>query len=145
MPSRAPSIRSHHTTHARDAETNSLRRVPSIAPTLPDGAERMLESLRPQGAVDDDDDEEYDDGAAAEGVASRSDRPQFVLGEEIDTAEHAHVHLPTPAVATVSASAHASDDKAEVAHHETIEDGMQDVSLNDDAPANTRASQEVKR
>lgn len=76
--SRAPSIRA--------PSVHSLHRVPSHAPTLPDGAERMLESLRPAGQdADDDDDEEEDD----------STRPQFVLGEEITASgaePHAHHH-----------------------------------------------------
>ncbi|KAK1925692.1 hypothetical protein DB88DRAFT_484774 [Papiliotrema laurentii] len=68
LQSRAPSIRSVHSTY-------SLRRPPSIAPTLPDGAEEMLDRLRPHGADDDDD----------EGVDDRElERPQFVLGNEVD-------------------------------------------------------------
>ncbi|ORY31359.1 hypothetical protein BCR39DRAFT_526283 [Naematelia encephala] len=73
LPSRAPSIRSVRS-------TNTLRRVPSIAPTLPDGAERMLEGLYPHGHDDDDDDDNMVD---IEPVA-HSERPQFVLGPEVD-------------------------------------------------------------
>jgi hypothetical protein len=72
---RAPSRASVRTTHSRYA--------PSIAPTLPRGAEEMLDSLRPPGARDDDEDEhehEHEHEAVPE-----SERPQFILGNEIDT------------------------------------------------------------
>jgi hypothetical protein len=72
QPSRAPSIRSMRSTH-------TLRRVPSITPTLPDGAERMLESLRPD-EMDDDDEE---DEVPAHGVGHNDKTPQFVLAPEV--------------------------------------------------------------
>ena len=83
MPSRAPSTRSVRS-------VNTLGRAPSIAPTLPDGAERMLEGLRPEGA--DDDEYEEDDIDTPEPT-----RPQFVLG---------------------TADAEGSDAKPSVEHHE---------------------------
>lgn len=92
---RAPSIRS----------TRS-RRAPSIAPTLPDGAEEMLESLRPKQSETDEGDVTSDledaeghshDHDHAHGHAHVHDleaqRPQFVLGEEIDES-----HTPTGAL-----------------------------------------------
>ena len=92
---RAPSIRS----------TRS-RRAPSIAPTLPDGAEEMLESLRPKQSEADEGDM-TSDVEDAEGHSHDHDhlhahahahdleaqRPQFVLGEEID-----ETHAPTGAL-----------------------------------------------
>lgn len=81
MASRAPSIRSVHTTH-------TLHRQASRA-TLPDGAERMLEGLRPEGADDESDEEESAAVVGSEshvgGVVSDG-RPQFVLGPEVDAA-----------------------------------------------------------
>jgi len=79
QPSRAPSIRSFRSTH-------TLRRVPSITPTLPDGAERMLDSLRPRGARDEDDDDEEEDEieTAPHTVGANDNVPQFVLAPEVD-------------------------------------------------------------
>lgn len=73
-PSRAPSIRSVRSSH-------TLHRAPSIEPTLPAGAERMLNELRP------DQDDEEDNDADQEPVGARSkepERPQFILGAEVD-------------------------------------------------------------
>lgn len=69
MASRAPSIRSTRSRYA-----------PSIAPTLPDGAERMLDGLRPHGR-DSDDEEDYEVDGVQRG---EGERPQFVLGPELD-------------------------------------------------------------
>lgn len=83
---RAPSIRSVRSTH-------TLRRAPSIAPTLPDGAEQMLDGLRPRRARGEDDDE-YDYQSDGEEVDHEpvplSERPQFVLGPEVDDGENHH-------------------------------------------------------
>jgi len=68
---RAPSRASVRTTNSRYA--------PSIAPTLPRGAEEMLDRLRPEGAQNDEDDLEHDHEHAVE-----PERPQFVLENEID-------------------------------------------------------------
>jgi hypothetical protein len=68
---RAPSRASVRTTNSRYA--------PSIAPTLPRGAEEMLDRLRPEGAQDDDEDEHDHAHAVPE-----PERPQFVLENEID-------------------------------------------------------------
>ncbi|WVQ96751.1 hypothetical protein IAU59_003858 [Kwoniella sp. CBS 9459] len=85
IPSRAASVRT----------TRSLR-APSIAPTLPDGAERMLDELRPDDvrAHDNDNDEEDDD---EDGVRAREqeevERPQFVVAnvnDEDDKGETEH-------------------------------------------------------
>ncbi|ORX40170.1 hypothetical protein BD324DRAFT_263320 [Kockovaella imperatae] len=69
-PSRAHSIRSVRTTH-------------TIPPTLPAGAEAMLEKLRPSDAQDDDE----EDGDEHHGEGSR---PQFVVGEDEDKAIVGH-------------------------------------------------------
>ena len=74
MATRAPTIRSVHDHH-------SLHRVPSHAPTLPDGAERMLEGLRPAGSFENDDDDDDNE------TRMNDQRPQFVLGPEIDDDE----------------------------------------------------------
>ena len=58
----------------------SVRTVNTLNPTLPAGAEKMLENLRPKGA--DDEDEEGEDEA-------EGSRPQFVVGDE-DKAETEH-------------------------------------------------------
>ncbi|WWD18391.1 hypothetical protein CI109_102841 [Kwoniella shandongensis] len=83
-PSRAASIR-----------TFKSGRAPSIAPTLPDGAERMLESLRPAGVRDGDDDDGSDDEAevhahahAHEHEHREVERPQFVLEDEVEPHTH---------------------------------------------------------
>lgn len=106
MASRAPSIRSVHTVH-------TLRRTASRA-TLPDGAERMLESLRPRHA---DDSESGSDGEVDEverqtaspaqqlqAHATQQERPQFVLGPEVDEQS--------------GQAAEAENEKAEVEHRE---------------------------
>lgn len=62
--------------------------MPSIAPTLPNGAERMLGQLRPNG---DDDEEDIQDGNQDIGHHVDSQRPQFVLGAEVDDEDH-HDH-----------------------------------------------------
>jgi hypothetical protein len=74
--SRAPSRASVRTTHSRYA--------PSIAPTLPRGAEEMLDRLRPEGAQDDEDDLEHDHDHDHDHAVPESERPQFVLENEID-------------------------------------------------------------
>lgn len=85
---RAPSRASVRTTHSRYA--------PSIAPTLPRGAEEMLDRLRPEGA-----DDEYEHDHDHDHVVNESERPQFVLENEIDVHEHE------------------KKEKAEVEHQET--------------------------
>jgi hypothetical protein len=71
---RAPSRASVRTTNSRYA--------PSIAPTLPRGAEEMLEGLRPAGARSHDElDHDHDH---VHGVDD-TERPQFILGNEIET------------------------------------------------------------
>ncbi|WVQ80713.1 hypothetical protein IAT38_002818 [Cryptococcus sp. DSM 104549] len=88
-PSRAASVR-----------TFRSGRAPSLAPTLPDGAERMLEALRPDGGRDSDEDEDDVNGVDGERV---QERPQFVVGEEDkDEVEHrenagAPAHAPATA------------------------------------------------
>jgi hypothetical protein len=69
-PSRAPSVRSMRSTH-------SLRGASAAAPTLPDGAEQMLEKLRPSGK--DEDEDEFED-------AQEVPRPQFVEQSDAKTA-----------------------------------------------------------
>jgi hypothetical protein len=120
MASRAPSVRSFHTSHSHhdhehEHDGASLRRVPSIAPTLPDGAERMLDSLRPAGA---DGEDEEEDEVEIEPV-SHDQRPQFVLANEVDGAdeddlkgvkkevEHREVVTPSPALEKEQAQAEA--------------------------------------
>nr|XP_019045754.1 hypothetical protein I302_06145 [Kwoniella bestiolae CBS 10118]OCF24684.1 hypothetical protein I302_06145 [Kwoniella bestiolae CBS 10118] len=77
VPSRAASVRTTRTARSVLA--------PSIAPTLPDGAERMLDALRPDDvrARDNEEDDEEDE---VESRDQRGDggeeRPQFVLGGE---------------------------------------------------------------
>lgn len=73
---RAPSRASVRTTNSRYA--------PSIAPTLPRGAEEMLDRLRPEGARDDGEDEHEHDHEHAHEVVPENERPQFVLADEID-------------------------------------------------------------
>ncbi|WRT67695.1 uncharacterized protein IL334_004667 [Kwoniella shivajii] len=70
VPSRAASVRTTRTARSM--------RAPSIAPTLPDGAERMLDSLRPAHADADVDDIESDNGD----TTRINERPQFVLSDE---------------------------------------------------------------
>lgn len=86
---RAPSRASVRTTNSRYA--------PSIAPTLPRGAEEMLDRLRPEGARDDEDVDDHDHEHVHEAVPE-NERPQFVLENEIDDDKK---------------------DKAEVEHQET--------------------------
>lgn len=75
-PSRPPSIRSVRS-------TRSLRRAPSIAPTLPDGAEEMLDNLRlNKDAVDD-----FELQHEAVNAVPFQERPQFVLGPDVDDEE----------------------------------------------------------
>jgi hypothetical protein len=113
MASRAPSIRSVHTTH-------TLHRQASRA-TLPDGAERMLEGLRPADAADSDEDEEEPVHAQHGDTAVVGDgRPQFVLGPEVDAE---------------------GEKKAEVVH-------MEDLAGQASQPAHVadgRTSEEIKR
>ena len=80
--------------------TTASRRAPSIAPTLPDGAERMLDSLRPahaRGNDDDDDDDnvhvhDHDHAHAHTHDHDEAERPQFILGgEEENKAEKAEI------------------------------------------------------
>ena len=61
--------------------THTLRRPPSIAPTLPDGAEMMLNRLRPEGADEDVSDHDHDSDHERE---VEPERPQFVLGPGFD-------------------------------------------------------------
>ncbi|WVR06274.1 hypothetical protein IAU60_003304 [Kwoniella sp. DSM 27419] len=95
VPSRAASVRT----------TRSLR-APSIAPTLPDGAERMLDSLRPAGARDDEDeyDEEVVDSAGIQ-HSHEVERPQFVVGEDHEDKEQ-KVHTEHREVVTPSSEGH---------------------------------------
>lgn len=94
QPSRAASVR-----------TTASRRAPSLAPTLPDGAEQMLDSLRPNRGRDDDEDE---DDVGVDGhthtPVPESERPQFVLGNEDedakDKAEVEHRESPSAPVAS---------------------------------------------
>lgn len=80
MASRAPSIRSVHTTH-------TLHRQASRA-TLPDGAEKMLAGLRPGGAdAESDEEDEEEDVPTESGPAGQDGRPQFVLGPEVHEGE----------------------------------------------------------
>jgi len=75
---RAPSRASVRTTNSRYA--------PSIAPTLPRGAEEMLDRLRPEGARDDEDEDHLgqDHEHNQHEAVPESERPQFVLENEID-------------------------------------------------------------
>ncbi|OCF40191.1 hypothetical protein I317_06016 [Kwoniella heveanensis CBS 569] len=86
IPSRAVSVRT----------TRSLR-APSLAPTLPEGAERMLDQLRPDDVRardnDDDDDDDNEEAVARAHEASESERPQFVVAnanDEDDKGETEH-------------------------------------------------------
>ena len=97
MVSRAPSIRSVRSTH-------TLPRVPSIEPTLPAGAERMLNQLRPN--QDDHDEAETEAEVDHHPYASNSqqiERPQFVLGaedhDEEDEKEVRTTHRPVTSLA----------------------------------------------
>ncbi|WWC62456.1 uncharacterized protein I303_105052 [Kwoniella dejecticola CBS 10117] len=89
VPSRAASVRTTRTTRSVLA--------PSIAPTLPDGAERMLDDLRPddvkaRDGLDNDNDDDEDEGdnpgtntainGHAQGGVGVGERPQFVIGQE---------------------------------------------------------------
>ena len=68
--------------------TTASRRAPSIAPTLPDGAERMLDSLRPNhGQDDDDEDDDIHDHDHDHDHAAEAERPQFILGDEDENKE----------------------------------------------------------
>lgn len=93
------------------ASVRTTRTTKSLAPTLPDGAERMLESLRPQGKGDSDEDADEVD----ETQIHEPERPRFVLGEDKEEIEH-HENLesspnpaPMPTAAPVSTSASAPD------------------------------------
>lgn len=93
------------------ASVRTTRTTKSLAPTLPDGAERMLESLRPQGGGDSDEDADEVD----ETQIHEPERPRFVLGEDKEEIEH-HENLesspnpaPMPTAAPVSTSASAPD------------------------------------
>ncbi|KIR29753.1 hypothetical protein I309_01238 [Cryptococcus deuterogattii LA55] len=66
------------------ASVRTTRTTKSLAPTLPDGAEKMLEALRPQDA---DDFDEYAD-AAEETQIHEPERPKFVLGDDKEEIEH---------------------------------------------------------
>lgn len=99
MSQRAPSIRSVRTTH-------SLRRVSSITPTLPDGAEAMLEGLRPARVRAED----AEDGDA-EGEDS-VERPQFVLGPEADVEDDKKVEAEHRELAQAQLSAPAESRKS---------------------------------
>lgn len=117
------------TTHSRHAAADndgaSLRRVPSIAPTLPDGAERMLERLHPHhGRAEDDDEEEEDD--ENNDIAPQSERPQFVLGEEVES--KGEVQHNEVAGTHQAAAPHQTKD---------IEDGMEEVDLGDQPKTKT--------
>ncbi|WVQ65881.1 uncharacterized protein L199_004059 [Kwoniella botswanensis] len=83
VPSRAASVRTTRTARSVLA--------PSIAPTLPDGAERMLDALRPDDVrARDNDDEDDDDDENVNRQVEETERPQFVLGNEEDKAETEH-------------------------------------------------------
>ncbi|AFR95059.1 hypothetical protein C343_03149 [Cryptococcus neoformans C23] len=93
------------------ASVRTTRTTKSLAPTLPDGAERMLESLRPQGGGDSDEDAD----AVDETQIHEPERPRFVLEEDKEEIEH-HENLesspnpaPMPTAAPVSTSASAPD------------------------------------
>lgn len=93
------------------ASVRTTRTTKSLAPTLPDGAERMLESLRPQGGGDSDEDAD----AVDETQIHEPERPRFVLEEDKEEIEH-HENLesspnpaPMPTATPVSTSASAPD------------------------------------
>lgn len=82
------------------ASVRTTRTTKSLAPTLPDGAERMLERLRPEGAGDSDEDAD----AANEAQIDEPERPRFVLGEDKEEIEH-HENLeksPDPAMVSTA-------------------------------------------
>jgi hypothetical protein len=103
--SKAHSIRAGSIRSVRS--TNTLRRAPSIAPTLPDGAERMLDRLRPAGAGHGDDYEsDVEDVEADLQPVAFNERPQFVLGPEVDDDDSS------------KATDNKNKEKAEVQHRE---------------------------
>lgn len=101
---RAPSRASVRTTNSRYA--------PSLAPTLPRGAEEMLDSLRPNRGQDDDDDETDDHVHDHVHGHSHDERPQFVLGTEDDeTKEKAEVeHRESPSTSSAFDNAQATEE-----------------------------------
>ncbi|KAK8858503.1 hypothetical protein IAR55_002730 [Kwoniella newhampshirensis] len=112
-PSRAASIR-----------TFRSGRAPSIAPTLPDGAERMLESLRPAGVRDADNDVSDDEVGEHDHTHEHHqvERPQFVLGEEVEPhVGHAH-----------TTEQEASDEKDEVEYRENASVGVTSTEVKED-------------
>lgn len=120
MASRAPSIRSTRTTH-------TLHRSASRA-TLPEGAERMLEGLRPADARDEsDEEEEEDDVVHGHEHGVQDGRPQFVLAPEVPDAGHGHAH------------AHEEEGKKVEVEHQEV------AAAASDAQAAGRVSEEGKK
>ncbi|WVN88751.1 uncharacterized protein L203_103964 [Cryptococcus depauperatus CBS 7841] len=66
---------------SRAASVRTTRTTKSLAPTLPEGAERMLESLRPRDQHVESDDEGGGTGHKSKTLA----RPTFVDGEKVET------------------------------------------------------------
>ncbi|WWC70664.1 uncharacterized protein I206_104615 [Kwoniella pini CBS 10737] len=86
VPSRALSVRTTRTTRSILA--------PSIAPTLPDGAERMLDELRPDDvkARDSDNIEDDQDDFIYESN-QQEERPQFVINNDNDNDDNKKIEL----------------------------------------------------
>ena len=144
----AASIKSHRT----GRQSLYLHKVGSRA-TLPDGAERMLEALRPDADSESDEDE-YEVGnngsgnangngtgegrsrahGGFDGVVPESERPQFVLGDEVDLDDKAGDASANGGKA--KGKENEEDQKAEVEHRE-VADWQAQHAAAESAPGRT--------